>query len=175
MKKIVASGRFIRFVKDGEWEYFQRHNCRGIVIIVAMTQDKKVVFVEQYRPPVGKKVIEFPAGLISDQKKYRNESIVTAAKRELFEETGYQASRMKVLLQGPVSGGASSDMVTMLLAGDLKKIGVGGGDHTENITVHEVPLVQTESWLRKQEKKGFLIEPKIYSGLYFLNKYNKVS
>jgi ADP-ribose pyrophosphatase len=175
MKKVIAQGRYIRFVKDGKWEYFERHNCQGIVIIVALTDERKVLFVEQYRPPVKKNVIEFPAGLVSDQKKFKNESIAVAAKRELFEETGYRARKMSKLLHGPVSGGASSDMVTMMLASGLQKTGSGGGDHTEMITVHEVPISKVEGWLKTQERKGLLIEPKIYSGLYFLNKYNKVS
>ena len=94
-KKVIKEGKFIRFVRRGEWEYFERNNCSAIVIIVAMTRQRKVLFVEQYRPPVGKKVIEFPAGLVNDRGLEKKESILRAARRELFEETGYRAKIIK--------------------------------------------------------------------------------
>jgi ADP-ribose pyrophosphatase len=61
-------------------------------------------------------------------------------------------------------------MVTMVRAFDLKKIGPGGGDESEGIIVHQVPLKSVRTWLKSKEKKGFLIEPKVYAGLYFLNQ-----
>ncbi len=169
---IVYEGKFIRFVKLAEWEFVERVNCTAIVIIVAMTHDYKVVLTEQYRPPVKRKVIEFPAGLVNDEAE--KESIFAAAKRELFEETGYEAKRMIKLITGPVSSGFTSDRVTILKAVDIKKAGPGGGDMLENITVYEIPLAQVESWLVQMQKKGRLVDPKIYAGLYFLNKSRKV-
>ena len=157
-------------VREGDWEYIERTNCRGIVIILAMTDDQKVILVEQYRQPVHKKVIEFPAGLICDDPKHKNESMITAAKRELLEETGYKAQRVVRLLTGPVSSGSSADMVTLFRAYGLTKISAGGGDHTEAIRVHEVSLPQIERWLKKMSSQGYLIEPKVYTGLFFLTK-----
>ena len=174
-KTILFDGRFIRFIKTSQWEYVERNNCTGIVIIVPLTNDQKVIFVEQFRPPVNKNVIEFPAGLVNDGAREKKESILKAAQRELLEETGYQAKKMKELLDGPVSSGLTSDLVTMVMATDLKKVGEGEGDGTENITVHEVPLRKVEQWLKGKKRKGYLIEPKIYAGLYFLWKYNKIS
>lgn len=169
---VINEGRFIRFVRKGEWEYVERNNCSGIVIIVALTDEKKVLFTEQYRPPVDKNVIEFPAGLVNDQDFKSTESLEDAACRELFEETGYKAEKIVKLLQGPVSGGSSADLVTMVQALNIKKCGQGGGDHTEEIKVHEVSLEMADSWLKRQEKSGCLIEPKIYVGLYFLGRHN---
>ena len=171
-KTIIHNGKFIRFLKYGHWEYVERSNCTGIVIIAALTKDQKVLFVEQFRPPVRKKVVEFPAGLVSDKRHLKNESILKAAKRELWEETGYQAKKMVKLTDGPVSSGLTSDMVTMVLATELTKTGKGGGDSTEGITTHEVKLKEVDRWLLQMKRKGYLVEPKIYAGLYFLNKYN---
>ena len=171
-KEIIHEGKFLRFVRKGEWEYVERNNCNAIVIIVAMTDEQRVLFVEQYRPPVGKKAIEFPAGLVNDGKSNQTESIIIAAKRELLEETGYKAGRMTKLLEGPVSSGSCSDMVTLVLARDLRKITLGGGDEFESIIVHEVPLDETDRWLARMRRKGRLIEPKIYTGLYFLKTLN---
>lgn len=167
---VLKEGRFLRFIRHEEYEYVERNNCSGIVIIVPVTDEGNVIFVEQYRLPVNKKLIEFPAGLVNDICGVEKETLAKAAKRELLEETGYRASRMTKLLEGPVSGGFTSDIVTMFLARGLKKTGAGGGDETEMITVHEVPFKNAEPWLSAMEKKGFLIEPKVYAGLYFLRK-----
>jgi len=167
-KVIVHEGKFLRFVRRGDWEYTERSNCSAVVIIVAMTDDRKVLFVEQYRPPVQGKAIEFPAGLVNDSAVKRRESLLTAARRELLEETGYAAGKMTKLLEGPSSSGSSADMVTIVHATDLRKVGEGGGDDFESIVVHEVPLDDADRWLAKMRKKKYLIEPKIYAGLYFL-------
>jgi len=58
-------------------------------------------------------------------------------------------------------------------AGGLKKMHEGGGDEHESITVHEVPLKRVEAWLRKKEREGAYVGPRIYAGLYFINKYNE--
>jgi len=174
-QEIMHEGKFLRFVRKGGWEYVQRNNCSAIVIIVALTEDNHVIFVEQYRLPVDKMVIEFPAGLVNDQGKKRKESNLTAAKRELLEETGYQAKKLVEILEGPTSSGCSADMVTMFLAHNVRKITDGGGDNTEAITIHLVPIADVDQWLDKMKRKGYLVEPKIYTGLYFLKTYNKVS
>ena len=166
--KILHEGKFLRFVRKGEWEYVQRNNCSAVVIIVAMTEDEHVLFVEQYRPPVGKVVIEFPAGLVNDLKHKKGESILSAAKRELLEETGYKAKKLVKILEGPTSSGSSADIITMFQANDVKKIAEGGGDDFESITVHAIPVANVDQWLAKMKRKGCLIEPKIYTGLYFL-------
>lgn len=65
--KVVAEGRFLRFLIKQGWEYVERPNCTGIVIIVAVTDEGKLLFTEQFRLPVGRPVIEFPAGLVGDE------------------------------------------------------------------------------------------------------------
>lgn len=167
---VIYEGEYLRFLKKGEWEYVQRaHQGGRVVIVVALTKENKVILVEQYRVPVKRKVIEFPAGLVNDEDaNVSNESLAVAAKRELLEETGYQAGMISKLLEGPVSSGSSADKISMMRAYDLKKIAQGGGDHMECIVVHEVPLKEIDQWLKKMERRGYLIEPKVYTGLYFL-------
>ena len=165
---VLGQGNFLRLVEEDGWEYAQRVGSQGIVIILAVTDNEEVIFVEQYRAPVGKKTIELPAGLISDKAKFKNESLISAAKRELLEETGYRTSRIKKILRGPASCGFSSEMLTLVRAYDLEKMGPGGGDELESLIVHEVPLNMTPRWLNHMARKGYLIEPKIFMGLYFL-------
>lgn len=172
MKKIRYQGKYLRFIDEDGWEYVKRENCSGIVIIVAMTKDKKVILVEQPRKPVGKNVIEFAAGLVNDKPGQPHESYASAGKREMLEETGYRAGKMKFLARGPVSPGLSGEHVEFYLAADLKKMHEGGGVDSENITVHEVPLSGIHRWLARIEKKGRAVDPKVYIGLYFLTSKN---
>lgn len=165
---MLGKGKFMRLVREGEWEFVERCGCDGVVIILALTDEGEVVFVEQYRAPVGKYVVEFPAGLISDRRSLKGESMAQAAKRELFEETGYSATRIAKVLAGPASSGSSADIITMVRAHGLKKTGGGGGDHLESIKVHTVALSKVVPWLKDMERRGCLIEPKIYAGLFFL-------
>ncbi len=169
---VLKEGRYIRLLRQGEWEFVCRKNCTGIVIILAMTEEQNVLFVEQYRLPVAKNVIEFPAGLVNDLNLKKKETILNAARRELWEETGYRARRIVKVMDGPSSGGSSSDIITIVMAKGLKKVSAGGGDETEAITVHEIPLDKADPWLAQKRKTGCLIDPKIYAGLYFLKKYN---
>lgn len=166
--KLLKQGRYLGLFCQNNWEFVSRVNCNGIVIVLALTQEKRVLFVEQYRIPVRKRVIEFPAGLMNDQGLKRKESFVTAAKRELLEETGYAAQKITKVVEGPTSGGSSRDLVTIVRAEGLKKVHAGGGDATESIRVHEVLLSQADRWLASQMKKGLLVDPKVYAGLYFL-------
>lgn len=167
---VVFQGKFLKLIRHGGWEFSQRTNCTGIVVIVAMTQDNRIILVKQFRPPVGRYCIELPAGLVNDQGKIRKESLAAAAKRELLEETGYEAKTLRKIMDGPGSPGSSCDIMSLFKAEGLKKVHEGGGDHTEDIEVCEIPLAQIDAWLKKKEKEGCFIDPKVFAGLYFLGK-----
>src|SRR5687768_14862649 len=105
--RTVYEGKWLRLCVRGQWEYAERTNEGGLaVIIVAATPERRVLFVEQYRVPVGAKTIEMPAGIVGDI--HAGETLELAAERELLEETGWQASRIELLLVGPTSSGMSS-------------------------------------------------------------------
>jgi 8-oxo-dGTP pyrophosphatase MutT (NUDIX family) len=87
--KIVYDGKYIRMVDRNGWEYASRKNLTGIVGVIGVTDRNELLLIEQFRPPVNKQVIEIPAGLAGDLKGSRNEELAKAARRELFEETGY--------------------------------------------------------------------------------------
>lgn len=167
--RTVSGGKFVRLLIKKGWEYVERSNCTGAVIIVAMTQDRKLLFIEQFRIPVGKPVIEFPAGLIGDEGAGQ-EDLAQAARRELLEETGYEAKRILPLAGGPTSAGLTSELVWLVQAVGLAKRSAGGGEAYERITVHEVPLGDVERWLHRQAQRGKLVDPKVYAGLYLLKR-----
>src|SRR5689334_13508981 len=94
---VLAEGRFVRLVKQGHWEWAERTNASAAVVLVPVTRDREIVMVEQFRIPLGRRVIELPAGLVGDEAGNEKESLVEAARRELLEETGFEAERMEYL------------------------------------------------------------------------------
>ena len=164
----LHQGRFLSLRQRGQWEFCERVNSSGVVVILALTPGNKVLFVEQYRPPVQSRVIEMPAGLAGDIAGQSDESLETAAARELEEETGYRAQTIRRLTTGPASSGMSSEMISFMLAEGLQRVGPGGGDDSEDITVHEIALEQAGQWLIERERAGTPADPKVYAGLWWL-------
>lgn len=159
-------GKFLRVVKRNNWEFVERTNNTGIVGIIPITDDDKIVLVEQYREPFKKKVIEIPAGLIGDTD--IEESIETAAQRELFEETGYYAHKLKIVGTFPISPGISNEQFTYVVATKLEKRGEGGGDSTEKIEIFELPIPIATSHLIAMAKAGkVLVDAKLFASLIF--------
>ena len=169
-KTILHGGKFLALVKEGHWEYADRTNATGAAIIVAVTDEQKLLLVEQYRIPVHARTIELPAGIIGDEPGSSNEHDAEAAGRELEEETGYRAEHLEALTHEPASSGLTSETVTLFLATKLWRVGKGGGVAHEEIIVHEVPLNEVDEWLKTKAKAGLLVDPKVYAGLYFLEK-----
>ena len=165
--EILFEGHFLRVKKKGHWEYVERCKTSGIVGILAITDRREILLVEQFRLPVNKRVIEIPAGLAGDITGEEDEALATAAKRELLEETGYEAQQMEFLTEGPPSAGLSTEVVTFFQAQSLRKVSEGGGDGTENIQVHAVPLAELQSWIETKRKEGCLVDYKVYAALYF--------
>jgi ADP-ribose pyrophosphatase len=164
----LHSSQFLALIREGHWEYVNRVNATGAAIIVAVTPEAKILLVEQYRIPVHARTIELPAGIIGDEPGAQNESQAEAARRELLEETGYSAGRIEPMTTGPACSGITSERVTLFRASDLHRAGQGGGVAHEDITVHEVPLAEIAAWLEAKAKTGVLIDPKVYTGLFFL-------
>ena len=165
--EILCDGKHIQLVRQDIWEFTRRKNVSGIVGIVAVTDDRRLVLVEQHRPPVGTRVIELPAGLAGDEKGREEEDLADAARRELLEETGYEARSVERIAAGAASAGMTNEVMTLYRATGLMKTGTGEGDGTEDITVHEVPLEGITRWLSEREREGKLIDLKVYCGLYF--------
>lgn len=170
-RHVIHEGRHLRFARVGQWEYVERVNAALAVVIVAETDDGRVLFVEQFRPPVGKPVIELPAGLVGDDSGNSEEPILEAARRELLEETGYEAARLEIVAQGPVSPGLSTETIALVHATGLERRHEGGGIDSEDITVHAIPREKVRKWLLKMEHSGTVaVDPKVYAGLYFLDR-----
>lgn len=174
-RKTLWEGRFIRTVlisytdsqdlpvgSEGlgfarEWEGVERVNCSGIVAVVPITKNGKVVMIRQFRPPINGNVIELPAGLCDV-----GESFEAAAARELVEETGFAAGTLTYLTKGPLSSGLSSELLNVFVATDLTFVGIGNRDETEKIEVLEIPLHEIDSELARLEHEGNFVDLKVY-------------
>ena len=165
-KPVVFAGRYIEVLAHDGWEYVRRRNCGGAVAIVAVTDQKRLLLVEQFRVPLGGRAIELPAGLAGDAAAHVDEALATAAQRELIEETGYRAAELTALAGGRSSPGLTDEAITIFLATGLQRTGDGGGDASENITVHEVALDEVDNWLAERQQRGANIDFKVYAGLY---------
>ena len=166
--ELLYQGDWLRLVKRGHWESCERtHGKDGLaVLVIAVTPDDHVLFVEQFRVPLGARTIEMPAGLVGDDD--ASDTLESAARRELIEETGWEAGRIDVLLTGPTSSGMSNERIAFARARDLRKVGDGGGVDNEDITVHSVPRAQAPAWLMQKYAEGYELDLKLWAGLWMI-------
>lgn len=169
-EEVLGQGRFLRLVRRDGWEFVERTKPVRAAFIGALTDDGCLLLTKEYRVPVGKTVVGFPAGLIGDTDGMESESIESAVKRELLEEAGYEAQSVTFLTEGPTSCGQIVEVISIVLAQGLRKVSAGGGIEGENIQVYPVALAEVHAWLEEAERDGCLIDPKVYTALYFIHK-----
>ena len=152
-EKIEWQGEYITAKTRGRWEYVGRaRNIRAAVILPLIEED--VILVEQYRVPLGRNCIELPAGLIGDEQGIADEDDLSAAGRELEEETGYRAGKLEEIGQFFSSPGMVSESFTLVRATRLEQIGEGGGTESEDIAVHRVPRAGLKKFLDRKRAEG---------------------
>ncbi len=166
---IKYEGDFIQIVRTDHWEWVQRKGCTGAAVIVPLTTNNELVFVEQYRYPVKSQCIEFPAGLVADIDK--EETPQLSAQRELLEETGYEAQAMSDGEDMYSSAGLTDELTTVFVAYGCQKVAEGGGDDTENIKVHVVPIKEVYKWIHDMRDMGKAVSSNIFYGLSFIHEY----
>ena len=166
MIETLFETRWLGVYRNGHWDYVRRPNADAAVGILAITPEQKIILVEQFRIPMGKRVIEIPAGLVGDEEAFQGEDLAETARRELLEETGYEAGWIAPLLSSPTSAGMTSETTHIYLAKDLRKTGPGGGTENEDIIVHEVPLSEIRTFLAKCAERGCLVDFKIQAALW---------
>ncbi|HEV2567842.1 NUDIX hydrolase [Sphingomonas sp.] len=154
----VWSGNYIEARRKGRWEFVGRANNIHAAVILAV-DDGHVLLVEQHRVPLGGPCLELPAGLVGD--KDQNETVEDSAARELEEETGYRPERIEVIGRFASSPGMVSETFTLVKAHGLTKVGEGGGEANEGITVHRVPLDEVPVFVAAKRAEGMFVDVKM--------------
>lgn len=169
--RTLHDGEFLKLLRNGHWEFVRRQRSTGAGFIVAVTEARELVLVEQFRIPLQKRVIELPAGIIADSADTADESAEASALRELEEETGFRGTHTRLLCSGPVAAGMTDEMGYFTQVSGLQRVSAGGGVEGEDITVHLVPLADVEPWLVKQHAaRGVLTDPRIFIALHFVSR-----
>jgi ADP-ribose pyrophosphatase len=157
-REVQWQGEYLTAVKSGRWEYVERAGRISAVVILA-EHDGKVVLVEQPRMAIGRRCIEFPAGLIGDVG--GDDSVELAARRELEEETGFAAERIELLGDYYSSPGMVAESFTLVRATGLTRVGAGGGVDGEDIVTHLVPRAEMAAFIAAKREEGVGIDVKL--------------
>jgi ADP-ribose pyrophosphatase len=163
----VYEGSFIRVQRDevrlpdGKQAVREYVLHPGAVMIVAVLPDGRLVLERQYRHPVKRVMIEFPAGKLDP-----GEGGLRCAQRELLEETGYTARRWaRAGVMHPVIGYAD-EFIEIWFADDLKA-GERHLDEGEFLDVFAATQKELEDWVRD----GELTDVKTIVGMMWLQKW----
>ena len=133
----------------------------GSVVVLPVLSDGRIVLIRQYRHAAGQYLWELVAG-----HKEPNESAVTGAHRELLEETGYSARRVREVLRFYPSPGLLGERMDLFLAEGLTK-GKAQPEDDERITQKIVTLREAMRWIRT----GRIVDSKTVSGILFYSNF----
>jgi ADP-ribose pyrophosphatase len=164
-KKLIYKGKIIevnmhRVVlpngKEGKREIV---NHSGGVAIVAYKDFDTLIFVEQFRKPFEKMLLELPAGKIE-----KNEEPELCGRRELEEETGYRAGSFKYLGKIVTSPGFCDEVIYIYEARDLLKGRDDIKDDDEFINLREIKVKEAREMIRS----GKIVDAKTVSAFMFI-------
>ena len=182
---VVTEGRFLAYKhlqyadcngKTRSWEAVDRrctdprtHGSNAALIVAKIVPDDEIVLIRQFRPPAGKLMVEFPAGLIDP-----GEEPGAAALRELAEETGFTGKLLKVLPPSLSTAGMSGESVYMAFVeidGTLyppERQLQTDFDESENIVTYRVKRSELNKFLLDAVSRGDAVDSKLllYSEIY---------
>lgn len=157
--------------KERFWECAERKTRKSTgvdaVAVFTILRSKTKAFaastvvIEQYRPPIGKYIIELPAGLIDE-----GETAEQAAIRELHEETGYKAQEIlqvsPVIVSDPGMTNANMQLVVIdVLLDDKLETPEPKLDSGEYIVTKIVEISKLSAELEEYNRKGFIVDARL--------------
>lgn len=151
-----------KYLINDEWVRVRADTCRmedGTIVepyyvfeypnwanVIAITDEMEVVLIRQYRHALGEIDLELPGGVIDP-----GEDMVEGARRELLEETGYEATHIEQLCKLSPNPSNHNNFSVSFLATGVKKVAHQQLDATEEIEVLLVPLEEVKEMLARQE------------------------
>jgi ADP-ribose pyrophosphatase len=135
----------------------------GSVVVLPIFKDGRVLLIRQYRHSVGEFLWELVAG-----RKESNESPAAAARRELVEETGYTAKRLRRLMRVVPTPGFVNEWMWIFAAEGLTK-GTAQPEEDEKIT----PRIYTLKQAEKMIERGTLRDAKSICGILYYMRFFK--
>lgn len=120
----------------------------GAVAIIPITNDGKILFVEQYRKPLEKSIVEIPAGKLE-----KGEEPIQTAVRELEEETGYTTATesLKFVDSFYTSPGFADEKMYIYLTTDIEKLDIEvEGDEDEFVELLELTLEEAFMYMKEE-------------------------
>ena len=166
----IYEGKVFNVVVDDIRYPSGNHSIREIVehpggaVIVPVLPSGKILLVEQFRYPVGSRLLELPAGKLDP-----NEDPQTCARRELVEETGYEANKLLELSTIYTTPGYSNERLWIFLAEDVTPH--SGGRRPEEgeqtMTLHPVSLAEAAEMIVRKE----IIDGKTVTGIFLATEH----
>lgn len=117
----------------------------GAVAVIALTEEDRILMVRQFRKPLGRSIVEVPAGKLE-----KGEDPEKCARRELEEETGYRSENMSHVASFYTSPGFSDELIHLYFTDQLIK-GKQNPDEDEFVELMEVTLDEALELVKKKE------------------------
>jgi nudix-type nucleoside diphosphatase (YffH/AdpP family) len=124
--------------KNVKREVMKRPNA--VSALVYDTNKKVYVFVKQWRPGASSDVLEIVAGTLD----HSNEDTRSAIEREILEEIGYKTDNLKLIDEGWVSPGGTTEKVSIYFAEVSEKVSEGGGLESEDEEIEIIEMTKSE-------------------------------
>ena len=164
----IYRGKIIRLIRevlevDGQRLVRETIKHPGAVVIVPLLDRSRIVCVRQYRRAIEREILELPAGTLGAGE--RRES---CARRELEEETGWRARRMRRIAQFYAAPGFISEQLTVFLAQDLTCV-MAHPEPDELIR----PVILTLRQALGKIRSGAICDAKTIIGVLFAQRYLK--
>jgi 8-oxo-dGDP phosphatase len=129
---------------------------RGAVAVLALDEDSRVLLVEQYRHPVGARLLELPAGTLDVE----GETALAAAERELIEEGDVAAATWEEILGLTATPGYSTERWRLFRATDLSPV-----PHHERAERHAEEADLEQWWMPLDEAVQAIFDGRISNAL----------
>jgi ADP-ribose pyrophosphatase len=119
----------------------------GAVAIIALTDENKIIMVEQFRKALERTIVEIPAGKIE-----KGEQPDVCARRELEEETGYECESLELLISFYTAPGFADEIIHVYIAkGLVKKENSAPLDEDEFVNLEELTLEEAIQAIKDQK------------------------